>query len=921
MPGPQSPPRAALRTASKTACFIALALAPAGCANLQPIGEDQCGNRVVEEHEDCDGESDCGLPGTATACRIVCDPAAVGTPCDRPGYRCGTDGVCRRPSGDLAVMASLTTSTALDVFSGDTNLDGCHELFLTTRQAVQISAFASREPGRCPAATQSLPFGQAPEPAITRSAPFLADLTGDGRPDLARPGAAQFGDSLFVHIAGATPELSPILYPTLAARERARPLTVRFAGNDALLLFLDDPPGRGGPGGGGPGGDAVTVGVAGVLQAQHVPINLGVGLMGDLKDLVILATGELEELPQGAPAGDERGEVLAGFAGGSLIYEIRPRPGKDMNDNVTMVADPPQPVIGLPPDAPIRQRNAAIALLDEDLDGHLDVVVNTEAGVFIAYGTGKGTFHSTSPPDLAQPDGKASPFLGGPPGLGGADMVFVAGDFDPASPGLEIEALPCGPSAPLESAACGPIEGGCEAAVVDIDRDGVPDIVSTENQQPGLVVRRSVGSRGFQVSFVDTRCPVHDLAAGDFDDDGVGDVAFFDQIPASVGKGEADKPFTTLMIAYGNAYAAPSLPEESGRFEHAEGLAAGRYVGGGPGTKLYAARGIEEGELQAGFALVEGYGERHLFAPFYLPAEPGNTEMESLTRVDMPAAVGGRFSAGDATHGARPAVALMTLDHPEGSPVIGGSERLWLLDGREGGGLLQATSQGGEAPLACAQCVLLAIDVLPAGKEKDGVDELLFLGGTDAVLYSVSTKEMAGVTSRFFEESGAFKTSRAFASVDGAAMPPKHAPRPLVADVDGDGWADVVLRAQDGSLAVLWGTEGADFVEGELIAAGACLGRCSAALLDVDGDGPRELIAVLPGAEGEAGAVKAYHVTSSRALEEAALPDEVTALAPPSDTDFTAVVAADLDGDGVDDLAIMNGASLLTALRALPVTE
>lgn len=919
MPRPKSPPRPALRTATKTACFIALALAPAGCANLQPIDEDQCGNRVVEEHEDCDGEGDCGLPGTATACRITCDAAAVGTPCDRPGYRCGTDGVCRKPSGEFAVMGALTTSTALDVFSGDTNLDGCHELFLTTRQAVQISAFESREPGRCPAATQSLPFGQAPSPAITRSAPFLADLTGDGRPDLARPGGAQFGDSLFVHVAGAAPGLSPILYPTLAAREHARPLTVRFEGNDALLLFLDNP--MVGPG--GPGGDGVTVGIAGVLQAQHVPINLGVGLMGELKDLAILATGDLKEHDAQDPASCEGcGEVLAGFAGGTLIYEIRPRPGKDMNGGDTMAADPPQPVIGLPPGAAIRQQNAAIALLDEDLDGHLDVVVNTEGGVFIAYGTGRGTFHSTSPPDLAQPDGKASPFLGAPAGLGGADMMFVAGDFDPATPGLELAPLPCGPSAPLESAACGPIGGGCEAVVIDIDRDGVPDIVSTENQQPGLVVRRSVGSQGFQVSFVDTRCPVHSLAAGDFDDDGVGDVAFFDQVPVSAGKGEADRPVTSLMIAYGNAFAAPSLPEESGRFEHAEGLAAGRYVGGGPGTKLYAARGIEGGDLQGGFALVEGYGERHLFAPFYFPAGPDDPEMESLTRVDMPAAVGGRFSADDTTHEPRPAVAVMTLDHPEGSPVDDGSERLWLVDGREGGGLLQATSQEGEAPPACTQCVILPIDVLPAGKEKDGIDELLFLGGKDAVLYSVGTKEeMPGVTSRFFQKSGAFTTSRAFASVDGAAMPPKHAPRPLVADVDGDGWADVVLRAQDGSLAVLWGTEGADFVEGELIAADLCLGRCSAALLDVDGDGPRELIAVLPGAEGKAGAVKAYHVTPARGLEEVALPAEITALAPPSTTDFTAVVAADLDGDGAEDIALMNGASLLTALRALPVTE
>lgn len=923
------PPSHALRMASLAACFLPLSLAATGCANLQTLAEDQCGNRVLEPDlgEDCDGEDDCGAPGTDAACRIVCTGARPGSACDRPGYQCGTDGVCRKPSGGFSTLEPGTTPIALDVFGGDPNSDGCNELILTTRQDVQITAFESREPGRCPAETQSLPFGQAPEKELTRSAPFLADVTGDGRPDLVRPGGAQFGDSLFVHVAGAPPELSPILYPTLSAKEaKARPFTVRFGQSDVLLLFLDSPTTMpGGPGGGGGGGgDTATVGIAGVLAAQNIPINLGAGLNGTLDDLAILARADLGVVH--VPGRDDCvdcEEVLAGFAGGSVVLELSVHPAKTMMGMVeqdTMLLDMPQPVITLPQEVALRKHNASLAFIDADLDGNLDAVMNTEkSGTFIAYGTGKGTFHSTSPPDLDQPDGKASPFPGATAELEDPNMVFVAGDFDPATPGLEIQPIPCAPSPDLESAACGAIGGGCEVVVADIDRDGRPDIVSTEEQQAGLTVRRAVGSSGFQTSFIDTRCPAHDLTSGDFDDDGIEDVAYFDQVPVDT-PGHVSRPTTTLMVAYGNAYAALAPPAESGRFEHAQGLTAGQYAGGGEGTKLYAAREIMDPELPSGFSLVEGYGERHLFAPFYFPPDPSAFSMQSLLRVHVPAAVGGNFGLDPNSDGGRPAVAVMTLDDiPDGAPMMGSPERLWLVDGQEGGGLLQAAHQGGKAPPACAECVIVPIDVLPEGK-RDGFDELLFLGGTQAVLYSIETSvdPMSMMETRSFEESSTFETSHEISSVDSATNPPKHVPRPLVADLDGDGQTDIVLRSKDGALVAFWGTAGASFVEGELLAADECLGRCSVALLDVDGkeDGVRELVVVRPGS-----AVEAYQVTSARSLERVDLPAEVAALAPAADTDYTAAVAADFDGDGVDDLAIMNSASFLVALRAIPVNE
>jgi hypothetical protein len=49
-------------------------------------------------------------------------------------------------------------------------------------------------------------------------------------------------------------------------------------------------------------------------------------------------------------------------------------------------------------------------------------------------------------------------------------------------------------------------------------------------------------------------------------------------------------------------------------------------------------------------------------------------------------------------------------------------------------------------------------------------------------------------------------------------------------------------------------------------------------------------------------------------------PDKVFA-GLPQDSDFTAIRAADLDGDGVDDLVVMRTSGFITALRGLPEIE
>jgi hypothetical protein len=899
-----------IRTALRAAPFTALLLTFAGCADLQIIPADECGNDVLEAGEECDGEADCGPPGSEYACRILC----VEGQC-RPGRACGLDGLCRAPSGTFEVLSASATSTAVDLFTGDINLDGCSELFLSKRQSITLTAFESHKPGACPAQTQEIPSGRSPAKELLTPTAQLTDMNRDGRPDLVRAAAGLYGDGLFVDLAGSAPVVASLLYPTVKALESpVRTLRVTLLGKDALLLLLDQPMGMS------------AIGLAGVLDPLYTPQMAGTGFPGvTMADLAVLAAADLNTAN---PSCDACDEVLAGFAGKDQILSLGLSKGVSMQSGQeAILATPPSPVITLPPGAALRSRNASMAVVDQNGDGHLDVIVNTETGgpmgkspLYVAYGTGTGKFHSTAPPDLAAPDGKVSPLvLPGPdpmaPDATSGELLFVAADFDGA-PGIEIEPIPCPPSEALESIACNAAAAtGCEAVVFDIDRDGLPDVVSTEEQQPGLLVRRPTAG-GLNVSFLDTACPPHGLASGDFDGDGTLDLAYFDQTLTGSASSE-ERPVDTLMIAYGNAYALPGEPLATGRFEAAQGLIAGNFSPEALTTQLYATRALTE-MAKSGFALVEGYGARGHFAPYYLPygGMPGDPNLQP---VSMIAGTAGLF--GEPDDGAAPtsAFAVVTrnrsLDRPGAEPE---APVLLLFDARAGGSSLVFGSAG-ESP-ECDGCVLVPIDI-PECAGAAGADDLLLLSADKISVYSVVgvPGPQPGTTIHAFELCDSFGAGgHTFSFVDQEPKPDKYVPRPLVADLDRDGRMDVVARDTAGALVVLWSKAGGGFEATESsdwTPPLECGRKCSVALADVDGDGEEELVVAAPGG------LAVYHVPEKSVVpEERSVPAGLADVEIDPSTDFTAIVAADFDGDGLDDIALMPSSGSLITLRAVPAT-
>ncbi|WP_234024022.1 FG-GAP repeat domain-containing protein [Sorangium cellulosum] len=575
------------------------------------------------------------------------------------------------------------------------------------------------------------------------------------------------------------------------------------------------------------------------------------------------------------------------------------------------------PEITLDGGARIRERNASLAVLDQNGDGALDLVINADDGeLHIAYGLGDGSFHSAEAlPSSGPPDQRTSALaLPGADELAHAENIFLAGDFDASLPGAELVPLPCH-GEPFVSPICDAVPA-CNAVAADVNADGHLDIVASTAELPDLTVYTGASDGTFHPALVPTQCPPRSLAVADVDGDRVNDIAYFDQRAQS-----STEHFPALDVAYGNAFAAPSAPAGHARLDMARGLVAGRFLPDGEGAQLFALRELpppeeeampeEEGAQDSALAFVEGGRHRLLRAPFYFAPPP--QEPRAVLPVRLLAVAAGSFAAG-------PSLAAITQHRdPATDEPRAGSEQLWLITVSPTGDNLRATASGlpGELALPCDDaCVLVPVDT-----DRDGRDELVRLGGGELAVYGETEGKMV--------ERGAPQTTRCtFRATYEKAHPPKYVPRPLVADLDGDGRQDVLARAASGELVALWGRGDGGFDEvvlarpgqpgsgGDLACAGEAVGAgLSAALLNADADAALEVVVAGPGRlelhDLDAGA---------RALRrlDVSFPEGA---APPAESDFVAVGAGDFDGDGIGDVALLQSATFFQVLRGKPVLE
>lgn len=92
-----------------------LVLAVAACSDLPPY-QAQCGNGVIDEHEDCDSGSGC------LSCALLCQSDGSCGP-DAPGYVCGGDGLCHAPGGAFRSEPQGFAFNAPELFVTDVDGD------------------------------------------------------------------------------------------------------------------------------------------------------------------------------------------------------------------------------------------------------------------------------------------------------------------------------------------------------------------------------------------------------------------------------------------------------------------------------------------------------------------------------------------------------------------------------------------------------------------------------------------------------------------------------------------------------------------------------------------------------------------------------------------------------------------------------
>lgn len=902
---PERKPTRAARSSLARALLLATALGAGACRELSLVEEDVCGNRVTEPAvgEECDGQPGCEAPGQPFACRYRCTPAreqADVEAADRlscpSGMGCGVDGVCRAPTGSFTELASGSDSLFRGALAVDLEGDGCAELVLATRTGSSVRSFGSRALGACDAGEQTLEHRRPGVMLTPAPEPRALDLDGDGTSELVAPvdGSVELGTGLGTYLVDDAARLTPAIHPLdRLARPNARVLRARLLARDALVTLAGEPgelpsgpPAMPDPsmitgscGGSLPPGASLSVSARLAPDAPFVALG---ELSASIDGLVAYVARELD------PSGDDCDELVTAHAGDDRVRVWRLCAGGALT--LAPLGD-----VMLDGGARVRSRNASVELVDLDLDGALDLVLNaSDAALHVAYGRPDGAFHS-APGPVATPDGRTSELPAPVPELTSPDALFVAGDFT-GGPEPELVPVGCPGGAPFTSPLCAPLASPCQALTVDVDADGDLDIVSIAANQPDVTVRRVLDDGTLHVSVLPTRCPPFRLAAGDFDGDGVDDLAFYDQDPSTDGA-----PATTIEIAYGVEGGVPLAPARQGRLASATDLAAGRFEGsamglaGDPRSELYAVAGHLCGEVPEGaslesvVSLASGGSERALRAPLYLPSDgvPAPRDLRALAT--------GPFGGA-----ARPGIALLVEPSEATAPELA---ELFLLEGSAS--RLEPTSAG---LVECERCVAAAL-AAPAEAARlvllgDGALDV-FARDDDGVLTLVHTQAL----------------TRSYASLDLAGNPPRPAPPALVADLDGDGALDLLARATDGALVALF-SEGEGFVEVGLREP-SCAEGCplAAALAELDGDEALELLVL------EGHTLEAYELPlasrapgAASALELGGLELGAT-LGGPLVSDVAALEAADFDGDGVTDLALLTSSAFFVVLRGTPVRE
>lgn len=911
---------------------VALVLGLGGCAELPVIDAGVCGNGVVEEGEHCDpaeGASGvaCREPGQPSPCRYDCSVPPGGEPRPCPGgFACGTDGVCRAPSGAFARVPGVLGDLTLGVQMADFDADGREDILASGATTLAVHYFdGPGEPGK------SL---TVPSPPVV---PTTTRLTSKPTRDI----VLSVSGGIAVMLGSDDRTISPTTYATFPIpvsdpRDvRYIPLDVLPAPGDEVLVLLHDDLAY---------PEDTTRGDLLLLLKMPKPATSLVGGR--------IPAGPLDEDPVASPCD----EVVLPFAGEDhvLVYSPCKLEAGVVGWNVGGVASPVKLPKGFAVAPPMKGNDASAGahLADVNADGHLDLLVaarspEDDPWIVVAYGLGDGRFHSIAkelPTDA--PDGRAAKLfpvgpldvsLSGDKSEACANNVpsgfpLAYGDLNGDGYADAIDAYSLYLSVPAPPGSSPPVEYervGCDtsrplttALIADFNANGIPDAIAGSSQLPGIIFLNGAGGGAFNASFIATQRPVGWFSAGDFDGDLVLDLAFSEG-GSPFGLGTSAAP-DVLAVLFGRPAGAPDPLQRLGELGRILEIGSARVVGGDAVDDVGAI--FDDGEV-ANLALLSGSTNRLLQSPFGLVLFRGTGP--DATRIDyQPLQIAaGRFG-GSANEDL--AIVARDVKVPAGPGAPADAYRLWLI-ATSGDAKLESKVED-EAPagdLDLAVAGVVAVD-LDAAEPAEAVDELVLTAGSKLAIARVSGGALA-IGEVVEVDDFSFR------------RPPEpgepHSFRPTAGDLDGDGDADIVTFSALGDIVILWneGTGTIDpsvrtilknptpsaYGEGEAPSDGSIaegLGEgyvlSAFALVDADARPGKELLVLAYDASLDeqapgAGGVYVVRVDGKerRVLDATRIGDGSLA---------RSVAAGDVDGDGIDDVAVgeFGGVYLLRGVPA-----